>query len=82
VQKTSPSLIFYNLVQGLLAQASLARPSELTCQIFIFFCRGNITMAPPYRLAFSYSNLLKLESGIDYLFKTNNSNNYYEFKGY
>ena len=40
-------------------------------------------MAPSlYRLTFAYSNLLKLELGIDYLFKTNNSNNHIEFKGY
>ena len=58
MQKTFPSLVFYNLVQGLLAHASSARLGELTSQIFFF--RGNITMAP-YRLAFAYSNPLKLD---------------------
>ena len=65
VQKTFPSLVFYNLLQGLLAQASSARPGELTCNLFF---RGNITM-DPYRLAFAYSNLLKLDQALIIYFK-------------
>ena len=62
--KNVPLPRFYILVQGLLAQTSSARPGELTCHFF----RGNITMAPSlYRLTFAYSNLLKLELGIDLL---------------
>ena len=71
--KTFPSVVFIFWVQGILAQASSARPDELTCHFF-FFLRGNINHASPspYGLAFAYLNLLKSELGVDYLFKTNN----------
>ena len=64
----------------------VARPGELSsprrANLYFFF-RGNIKHAsPPYGLASAYSNLLTLESGVNYLFKTNNSSKYCKFKGY
>ena len=69
--KTFPSLVFIIWVQGLLAQASSARPGELTC--YFFFFEGNINHVPSSLTGqrLPNLNLLKLELGVDYLFKTN-----------
>ena len=68
MQKRPPFRHFYILVQGWLAQASSARPSELTC--IFFFLRGTLTMSPPslWVSVLPNLNLLKLELGVDYLF--------------
>jgi len=52
-----PSLVFYILVQGLLAQASLACPSELTYH----FSFGAIMSMALYGPAFAYSNPLQVD---------------------
>ena len=69
MQKRPPFRHSYNLVQGWLAQASPARPGELTCTFF-FFLRGTLTMSPPFSWIsiLPNLNLLRLELGVDYLF--------------
>ena len=60
-EENVPPPLLYIFVQGLLAQASSARPGELTCTSSFFFLGETLILPhPPYGLAFAYSNLLKL----------------------
>ena len=70
MQKRPPFRHSYNLVQGWRAQASPARPGELTCTFFFFFLRGTLIMSPPFSWIsiLPNLNLLRLELGVDYLF--------------
>ena len=48
VERNSPSLVFMFPGAGVLAQASSARPSELTPFFFFFFGRQGGALAPTY----------------------------------
>ena len=70
--KTFPSLVFYNLGAGVARPGELSSPRRANLPPFFFF-EGNINHVPSSLTSQHLPNLnpLKLELGVDYLFKTN-----------
>jgi len=82
--KNVPLLRFYILSAGVDRPGELSSPRRANLLPLFFFLRGILTMSPPpLRVSVLPNlNLLKLELGVDYLFKTNNSKRNCERKGY